>query len=88
MEPIRPQTPPNPIPDHITSHEIRTKYKETIRQLHFIGKKKSVEIAYIYRLWPSTVNKILKYDTPERSRPSRDDAPRKLTDIMMFFIIE
>ena len=74
-----PTTPPLDF-DHIFGEEIPTKHKEAIRQLHWVGKLSIGQLESRYKLGNSTIRRILKYDVPERARPSRTGRPQKLSD--------
>ena len=76
MEP--PSTPPNLMPDHQLGFEIRTKYKEAIRQLHFLVHWGASALVKTYKTGRSTIIRILQYNTPERARPTRTGRPRFL----------
>jgi transposase len=86
MEP--PSTPPNLMPDHQLGFEIRTKHKEAIRQLHFLAHWGASALAKVYKTGRSTINRILKYDAPERARPTRTGRPRFLNHQHVLDIIE
>jgi hypothetical protein len=73
---------------HDKGHEIPTKHKEAIRQLHWFGKKPVCQLAERYKLRESTICRILSYDTLERARPRRVGPAQKLTDLKVNEIIE
>jgi hypothetical protein len=75
---MEPATPPNPMPDHQLGYEILTKHKEAIRQLRFLANWGPSQLAKVYRTGRSTINRILKYDIPERIQPTRTGRPRLL----------
>jgi len=70
-----PRTPP--MPDHIPGYEIRTKHKEAIRQLYKFAKIGLQQLEGYYDLTHTTIRKILEYDVPERTRPTRTGRPRE-----------
>ena len=65
------------MPDHQPGYEILTKHKEAIRQLHKFAKIGLQQLQGYYSLADSTVRKILRYDVPERARPTRTGRPRE-----------
>jgi hypothetical protein len=82
-----PTTPPLDF-THQPGDEIPTKHKEAIRQLYGFAKI-PVELLIIrYGLVRSTVEKILRYDTPEREHITRTGRPSLLTDTQVNEIIE
>ncbi|RFU27462.1 hypothetical protein B7463_g8873, partial [Scytalidium lignicola] len=84
---MEPTTPPNPMPEHELGYEILTKHKEAIRQLRFLANWGPSQLAKVYRIGRSTVNRILKYGAPERIRPTRIGKPRLLTQQAVLDII-
>jgi len=70
-----PRTPP--MPDHIPGYEIRTKHKEAIRQLYKFAKIGLQQLEGYYDLTHTTIRKILEYNVPERTRPTRTGRPRE-----------
>jgi hypothetical protein len=85
---MEPTTPPNPMPDHQLGYEILTKHKEAIRQLRFLANWGPSQLAKVYKTGRSTVNRILKYDAPERLRPTRTGRPRLLNQYQVWDIID
>jgi len=81
-------TPPNPMPEHQPGFEILTKHKEAIRQLHALAKWGPVRLGKAYHLTRWTISRILNYDNPERTRPTRTGKPRCLNEKQVFDIIE
>jgi transposase len=83
------ETPPPPLDfEHTKGHEIPTKHKEAIRQLHWFGKVSSLDLQKRYKLGESTIRRILGYDKPERARPGRTGPIPKLSDSQVDEIIE
>ena len=74
--------------EHLPGQEIPTKYKETIRQLHWVAKLPVCQLATRYKLNESIIRRVLSYATPERFRPGRVGPKQKLTDLKMDEIIE
>jgi hypothetical protein len=74
-----PATPPLDF-THQPGDEIPTKYKEAIRQLYGFAKIPVELLMTRYKLGRSTIDRILEYDTPERSRITRTGRPSLLTD--------
>ena len=68
--------------------EIETKHKEAIRQLYKQAHLGPETLAARYDLGVSTINRILRYDKPERARPSRKGKPFLLDDTAVNSIIE
>jgi hypothetical protein len=85
---MEPTTPPNPMPDHQLNYKILTKHKEAIRELHFLAKWGPSQLAHTYRTGRSTINRILKYDAPERARPTQTGRPRLLNQQQVYDIID
>jgi hypothetical protein len=85
---MEPTTPPNPMPEHQLNYEILTKYKEAIRQLRFLANWGPSQLAHTYRTGRSTINRILKYDAPERARPTWTGRPRLLNQQQVYDIID
>ena len=82
----RPITPP--MPEHVPGDEILTKHKEAIRQLYKQAKFMPAHLAVLYNIRESSINRVLRYDKPERARPTRTGATRKLNDAQVNWIIE
>jgi hypothetical protein len=82
-----PTTPPLNF-DHLPGAEIPTKHKEAIRQLYGFAKIPVELLMTQYKLGRSTIEKILQYDAPERTRISRTGRPSFLTDKQADEIIE
>jgi hypothetical protein len=76
------------MPDHQLNYEILTKYKEAIQQLRFLAKWGPSKLAHTYRTGLSTINRILKYDTPERARLTWTGRPRLLSQQQVYDIID
>jgi hypothetical protein len=74
-----PTTPP--MPEHVPGDEILTKHKEAIRQLYKQAKFMPAHLAVLYRVGESTINRVLRYDAPERVRPNRTGLAYKLNDV-------
>jgi hypothetical protein len=74
-----PATPPF-VFIHQPGDEIPTKHKEAIRQLYGFAKIPVEQLMTRYGLVRSTVERILRYDVPERSRITRTGRPSLLTD--------
>jgi len=68
---MAPTTPPYLDFKHTKGHEIATKHKEAIRQLHWFGKVPICALMNRYKLGDSTIRNILNYPAPERRRPNR-----------------
>ena len=68
--------------------EIKTKHKEAIRQLYKQPHLGPETLATRYDLGVSTINRILRYDQPERTRPIRTGPAFKLNDQQVNDIIE
>jgi hypothetical protein len=66
-----PKTPPPLDFDHKPGFEIRTKYKEAIRQLHGFGGKLVKELMERYLLSRTMIIQVLGYLVPEHIRPTR-----------------
>jgi hypothetical protein len=81
-----PTTPP--MPEHIPGDEILTKHKEAIRQLYKQAKFMPSHLAVLYNVRESSINRILRYDQPERARPGRTGPAYKLNDAQVNWIIE
>jgi hypothetical protein len=81
-----PSTPP--MPEHVPGEEILTKHKEAIRQLYKQAKFMPSHLAILYNINESSINRILRYDEPERIRPNRTGRPRLLNDKQVNWIIE
>jgi hypothetical protein len=64
-----PTTPPLNF-EHLPGQEIETKHKEAIRQLYGFAKIPVELLMTRYELPRSTIEKILRYDAPERTRIS------------------
>ena len=81
------ETPPAISPRE-PGFEIRTKYKEAIRQLHWRAKFPVELLMNEYYLGKSTIIKILNYDAPERVRLMRTGRHKLLSDARVDKIIE
>ena len=81
-----PTTPP--MPEHVPGEEILTKHKEAIRQLYIRAKFMPAHLAVLYNVGVSTINRVLRYDAPERPRPNRTGLAYKLNDAYVNWIIE
>lgn len=84
---MAPSTPPVDF-DHLPGEEIPTKHKEAICQLYGFAKIPVELLMTRYKLGRSTIQKILRYDAPERTRITRTGAPSLLTDEQVNEIIE
>jgi hypothetical protein len=82
-----PATPPLEF-DHQPGAEIPTKHKEAIRQLYGFAKVPVELLMTRYKLGRSTIEKVLRYDAPERTRITRTGRPSSLTDTQVDEIIE
>ena len=82
-----PTTPPLDF-DHQPGDEIPTKHKEAIRQLYGFAKIPIEDLMARYKLGKSTICRILNYDQPERTRPTRTGRPQLLSDAQVDTIIE
>jgi hypothetical protein len=82
--------PPNtpPMPEHVLGDEILTKHKEAIRQLYKQAKFMPSHLAVLYHVGESSINRVLRYDAPERARPTRTGPVYKLNDTLVNWIIE
>src|SRR4030088_316786 len=76
------------MPNHQLGFKILTKYKEAIRQLRFLANWGPSQLAHTYRTGRSTINQILKYDTPERTQPTRTGRLRLLNQQQVYDIID
>jgi len=74
--------------NHVPGEKIETKHKEAIRQLYGFAKIPVKVLMTRYRLVRSIVEKILQYDTPERTRITRTGRHSLLTDKQVDEIIE
>ena len=81
------ETPPAISPRE-PGFEIKTKYKEAIRQLYWRAKFLVEKLMAEYHLGKSTICKILSYDAPERVRLTRTGRPKLLSDARVDEIIE
>jgi hypothetical protein len=81
-----PITPP--MPEHVPGDEILTKHKEAIRQLYKLAKFMPSHLAVLYGIGESSINRVLRYNKPERSRPNRTSPAYKLNDAQVNWIIE
>ena len=77
-----------PMPEYVPGEEILTKYKEAIRQLYIRAKFMPAYLAVLYNVGVSTINRVLRYDTPKRLRPNRTSLAYKLNDAYVNWIIE
>jgi len=82
-----PTTPPLDF-THQPRDEIPTKHKEAIRQLYGFAKIPVELLMTRYKLGRSTIDMVLRYDVPERSRITRTGRPSLLTDTQVNEIIE
>jgi len=82
-----PTTPPLDF-SHLPGQEIATKHKEAIRQLSGFAKVPVELLMTRYGLVRSKVEKILRYDAPERTRINRTGRPSLLTDSQVDQVIE
>jgi len=76
------------MPEHVPGEEILTKHKEAIRQLYIRAKFMPAHLAVLYNVGVSTINRVLRYDAPERPRPNRTGLAYKLNDAYVNWIIE
>jgi hypothetical protein len=83
-----PPTTPPLVFNYNKGEEIETKHKEAIRQLYSFAKVLVELFIMQYKLGRSTIEKILRYDAPERSRISRFGRPSLLTNTQVDEIIE
>jgi transposase len=83
-----PPTTPPLVFDHEEGQEIPTKHKEAIRQLYGFAKVPVERLMTQYKLGRSTIEKVLRYDAPERKRITRSGRPSLLTDTQVDEIIE
>jgi hypothetical protein len=74
--------------NHLPGEGIETKHKEAIRQLYGFAIILVEVLMTRYGLVRSIVEKILRYDTPERTRIPRTGRPFLLTDKQVDEIIE
>jgi hypothetical protein len=81
-------TPPPLDFQHIPGHEVPTKHKEAIRQLHWFGHVPVLMIQARYHLNESSVRRILSFDYPERRRPNRTGPAFLLSDAKVDEIID
>ncbi len=72
---------------HIPGHEVPTKHKEAICQLHWFGHVLVLMIQAQYYLNESSVCCILSFDYPERRRPNRTGPAFLLLDAKVDEII-
>jgi hypothetical protein len=82
-----PATPPLNF-SHLPGEEIKTKHKEAIRQLYGFAKIPVELLITRYELPRSTIEKILRYDVPKRTRITRTGRPSLLTDTQVDEIIK
>ena len=82
-----PATPPLDF-THLPGEEIPTKHKEAIRQLYGFAKIPVEVLATRYKLGRTTIERVLDYDAPERTRITRTGRPSLLTDKQVDEIIE
>ena len=82
-----PATPPLDF-SHLPGEEIETKHKEVIRQLYSFAKIPVEVLMTRYGPVRSTIEKILRYDAPERTRITRTRRPSLLSDTQVDEIIE
>ena len=82
----RPSTPI--MSPRVPGEEIKTKYKEAIRQLYNQAHLRPKTLAARYKLGVSTINRILRYDQPERVRLNQQGKPFLLNDTTVNSIIE
>jgi len=82
-----PATPPLDF-SHLPGEEIETKHKEAIRQLYSFAKIPVELLITRYELPRSTIEKILRYHAPKRTRITRTGRPSLLTDTQVDEIIE
>jgi hypothetical protein len=76
------------MPEHQPGFEILTKHKEAIRQLYTLAKWGPVRLGRVYHVTRWTISRILRYDNPERARPTRIGKPRCLNEKQVYDIIE
>lgn len=76
------------MPDHVPGEEIRTKHKEAICQLYKQAKFMPSHLAVLYHVRESLINRVLRYDEPERVWPGRTGLAYKLNDMQVNWIIE
>jgi hypothetical protein len=84
---MAPLTPPLQF-DHKPGFEIETGDKKVIRELYGFIKKLIPALMDHYKLRYTTICRVLKYNGPERARPSRIGRPQELTDARVNEIIE
>jgi hypothetical protein len=69
------------MPDYIPGYKILTKYKEAIRQLYKFAKIGLQQLEGYYNLTYTTIRKILQYNVPEKTCPTRTGRPRESLNI-------
>ena len=84
---IAPTTPPLQF-DHYPSFEIPTGDKKAIRELYSFAKILILALMARYKLGYTSICRVLKYDHPERARPTRIGRPQILTNARVDEIIE
>jgi transposase len=84
---MAPSTPPLQF-DHKPGFEIETGDKKAIRELYGFAKISIPALIDRYKLGYTTICRVLKYDGPERARPSRTGRPQQLTDARVDEVIE
>ena len=84
---MAPITPPLQF-DHHPGFEIPIGDKKAIRELYGFAKMLIQALMARYKLGYILICRILKYDRPERARPTRTGRPQVLTDTQVNEIIE
>jgi transposase len=84
MDPLT--TPP--VPNYVPGNEILTEHKEAIRQLYKQAKFMPSHLAVLYHVGEATINRVLRYNTIHRARPTRTGRPHILNDAQVNWIIE
>jgi transposase len=81
-----PTTPP--MLDYVPGDEILTEHKEAIRQLYKQAKFIPSHLVVLYHVGEATINRVLRYDTIHRARPTRTGRPHLLNNAQVNWIIE
>jgi hypothetical protein len=83
---MAPLTPPLQF-DHKPGFEIETRDKKAMRELYGFAKKSILALIDRYKLGYTTICRVLQYDRPERTRPTRTGRLPQLTDTRVDDII-
>jgi hypothetical protein len=83
---MAPSTPPLQF-DHKPGFEIKTGDKKAIRELYGFAKKSIPALIDRYKLGYTIICRVLQYNHPERTRPTRTGRPLQLIDTRVDKII-